>query len=304
MATFVGLKIAATTTVVNPPEHLLDVAGDANISGGLEVGSNSNDPADGHFYATVDGRFGGGLYVGSIATDPASGEITATNRIFINETVNSNQTYGITIKETSAYTEMITLKSDDVAHGMTSITETDTFARLQRLKDGSPEGGYLCSGFTEDVIGVQIQGNSNVADTTEDTGSDAYVVIVGLFEGDTEPGAENNLLAVRGSTTTRFIVKGDGQIYSDFATTMTLFDEYDDIALLHGLRASIVPSLKESFGQFIDYAKPVLEANKVASFNDDGSIFISHGGLQMLTIDAVRQLYERVRMLEEQLKEA
>ena len=92
----------------------------------------------------------------------------------------------------------------------------------------------------------------------------------------------------------------------DSTANENAFDEHDDIALLNGLRGAMVPELKERFSEFVTYARPVLEGAGVATYNDDGSVWVGIRGLQMLTIDALRQLNDkletRVRQLEDKVK--
>lgn len=86
---------------------------------------------------------------------------------FIGDTSNAKATLGLTINQGAADDEILALKSSDVSHGFTDLTEADTYGTLK--KGSSTGGGLLVSGFAEaNTIGLQLFGaigSTDPADT-------------------------------------------------------------------------------------------------------------------------------------------
>lgn len=274
-------------TIIFTPISIKRSTGMVNIQTGLRVG-DTTAPTDNDIYATGDVAAAVNMWIGSV-------------------TSNVQQPIGLTIKVGSdaTYKEVISLKASDVAHGMTSVTETDTFAYLEKLYD---DAGGLDLLAAVDATGsnyhaLSLRGIGYTETTAKSSSATATVVIQGMKTNSTTVqalAANGNVLCVKGLTNTHMLVDEDGEIHSRYQPTaghITDFaDEYDDIALLNGLRASLQSpkaQLDERFADFIEYAKPILESTGVVTYNDDGHHFIAHKRIQMLTIDAVRQFYDK-----------
>jgi hypothetical protein len=96
-------------------------------------------------------------------------------------------------------------------------------------------------------------------------------------------------------------VDAEGDIHMDATSNINAWDEYDDVALLTGLRGSLAPNLSQELQEWIKYARPILEKTGVVTYNEDGHHFLSMKKLQMLQIDAMRQMYNRIKELERKL---
>jgi len=259
----------------------------------------------GDIYVSADVRIGSGLYVGSTSTAPADNWIYADGGMFINDTGNGNMSIGLTINQGANDNEILALKSSDVAHGVTSITETDTFALFQKY--GANDGGIILRGLSETTVGVCLVGYAPTAETTKSTSVGAKVLINGYQTsetGTTNATADMNVFAIRtykdSGTKTVFIVDEDGDVAVDGSSSIATYDEYDDVKLLTGLRASLMPEkakLREQFSEWMEYAREPLSEAGVVTYNDDGHHFISLKGLHMLEIDAIRQLGEQLNRL-------
>jgi hypothetical protein len=179
---------------------------------------------------------------------------------------------------------------------MTAYTETDTFARFA---PAHTSGGLAVSGLrgAGDSIAAAISGwLTNAVSSTKSTSGYGAVIIQGGVKSDTGVGpvaANGNLLSICNYTTTRFIFDADGDLHLDSVAVTNAWDDHDDIALLHGLRAAAAPQLRQRWGQFIQEARPVLESTGVATFNENGEIWYGVRALQMLTVDALRQFAVR-----------
>jgi len=211
-----------------------------------------------------------------------------------------------------ADTVALEIRNDDVTHGMTSPTDTNTYFDI--LKTENIAGGALLRGWkdSEGVAGraLSLQGLlGKAADTDKDTGAVGVVDIGAYIKSGTSVtsvGANGNLVVIRNKTTTRFIFDAEGDAHAD--VEWKLFDEYDDIALLTALEHHAVANgdpIKEEFGEFLEYNKDALEEMKLAHFEDDrpGHAMVNFTRLSMLLTGAVKQLNDRLGRYERALVE-
>jgi hypothetical protein len=254
-----------------------------------------------------------GFYTGATNTTTTGTErlrINSAGNVFINDTANGDVTLGLTINQGGNDNQILALKSSDVAHGVTSLAETDTFGYL--MKADAAAGGLRIVGLAEDatVIGLQMIGVGD-SSTTKSTAATGMIVLDGQEnDGDTTPAtnatANSNLLAVRDNTTTRFILDSDGDSHQDVGTAWTTFDHLDDIATLNALAYNVArPSdpIKEKFGEWMADKRDLLEAQKIVRFNENGHHFVNMSKLAMLHTGAIRQLGERLADKEARLIE-
>jgi hypothetical protein len=61
--------------------------------------------------------------------------------VFIGDNSNVNQDQGLTIQQSTFDTEILSLKSTDVSHGMTSVAESDTYGTFTKIGGGT--GGLI-----------------------------------------------------------------------------------------------------------------------------------------------------------------
>lgn len=236
------------------------------------------------------------LYVASGNSVLAAGvDYNTTGVAYIGDNANANMTTGLTINQGAGGNEILTLKANDgtsVAHGMTSITETDSFATFAQ----AGTGGLLVSGLTEGSVGIGIKAYvTDEDDGAKSTSSSGAVRIDGLVKSGTTGttmSANANILAVRNNTTTRFILDGDGDSHQDVGTAWTNYDDHEDAELLTALSVHVSRNddpIRTEFGSFLTSNREKLEALKLVSFNDDGHHFVNMSKLTMLLVGAVRQ---------------
>jgi hypothetical protein len=225
--------------------------------------------------------------------------------IFIGDSSNSKNAQGLTINQGGNDDEILSLKSSDVAHGMTSLTETDTYAIISKLTTDS--GGLNLEGFSEDKRGVFVRGNVSSQDTTKSNASTGCIFLTSAKKSGTGRGsmpANSNLLVVRNLSQTRFILDADGDSHQDVGTTWTNFDSYDDATLLNDLAVAFSQSddpIKSEFRKFVTYNRDVLEQAKLATFNEDGHHFVNMSKLTMLLVGAVRQQARQIHQQVERI---
>lgn len=249
-------------------------------------------------------------YVGSRITNLwgvylPSGNNHFGGNIFINDTSNASMTTGLTINQGAADNEILTLKSSDIAHGITAQTETDTYGYM--AKTISASGGLNVVGFTSATIAIQLVPMGTTDNTAKSTAAIAYFMMDAYKKSGTDvaaPGADANIAAFRSGGTTRFILDADGDSHEDVGTSWTNFADHNDVGLLETLSAGVSRKedpLRTRFGEFLKSHRAELEELKLVTFNDDGHHFLNMSRLSMLLTGACIQLGHRVKELERRI---
>lgn len=143
---------------------------------------------------------------------------------------------GLTLQQNAEDGNIITLKSTDVAHGMTSLAETDTFAQF--IKSSAAGGGLRINTFTQDADAFILRASATTEITTDTSSSKATIELISTLKSGTTVaalGSTGNLLAITNFTTTRFLVKGNGDIHAT-NTTIQALDDKDDLLLARDLQ--------------------------------------------------------------------
>lgn len=238
----------------------------------------------------IDDMFETPFVFGSTVT--AVGTITSVAGMFINDTTNAVNTTGLTINQGAADDEILSLKSSDIAHGMTDLTETDTYGSVR--KHSATDGGVRLEGFSETTGGVSLLGDHTTDDTAKSTGASGAVILGGRLKSGTSItvlGANANIAVIQNNGTTRFIYDAEGSAHAD--VEWITFDTHDDLALLDALdtRMSIRDAVTNAFGEALQYHKADLEAAGIVHFYDDGPrAMVNFTRLTMLHTGAIRQM--------------
>jgi hypothetical protein len=216
----------------------------------------------------------------------------------------------LTINQGAADDKIFTLKSSDVAHGMTEHAETDTYFAIQKVDGAS--GGADLYGY-KDADGnaggaIRVRGYlGEAADTTKSTSALGVVSIDAAVENGADIqtlAANSNIVVFRNVTTTKFILDSDGDSHQDVGTAWTNFDTHDDLALLNLLSAHVTHKadpLRENFGTWLAQSRDELERLKLVTFNEDGHHFVNWSRMHMLEVGALRQMGARLERLEKLL---
>jgi len=228
--------------------------------------------------------------------------LTTVGTAYIGDTTNADITLGLTINQGANDNQILALKSSDVAHGRTTLAETDTYGSF--AKSGATAGGLTITGYSDTDATT---GNSSLVlngytadtalDTTKSTAGLGAVVIAGaISDGGTSvttAGANQNLLVIRSFATTRFILDADGDSHQDVGTAWTNFDHLDDADTLNALAYNVARDddpIKRKFGSWMNDKRALLTKHKLVSFNDDEHPFVNMSKLAMLNTGAIRQL--------------
>ncbi len=271
---------------------------DIVVQGGVIVGSTGTDPPTGDLRCT------GGLSVGSATVNMSAGQGYFSSKIFVNDTVNSKMTNGVTVKTTDT-TETFSSKGDGV-HAFTANTEADTHLTISPVSDS--DGGAYVTGYGGSTLGLVLQGAAEVESSARSTTAPAMIRTNSWkwngTTGTTNPSADVNIIAFRSGSNTRMILDANGNLHLDGTSNNGVWDEYDDIKLLTVARISLLSpehALRKRFSDWVDYARPILEATNVVTVNDgqygndnDGSTFINVNNMLMLHSDAIRQVYSNL----------
>ena len=216
-----------------------------------------------------------------------------TGKIFINDTTNAQMTTGLTINQGAADNEILALKSSDVAHGITTLTETDTFGTIQKYDGAS--GGVGLSGFSSSQIALSLYGNYTTDDTTKAIDSVSGIVLNTPKKsgtGTTSPGANANLVTIGSPAGTKFIFDAEGDSHED-GTGWTAYDDFDDLELLNTINAVMLRAqdpIKKNFWRWAAEHRKQLQDLKLITFNRDGRHFINRSKMQELLVGALRQV--------------
>ena len=229
--------------------------------------------------------------------------------VHVNDNANASMTTGVSINQGANDNHIFSLKSSDIAHGVTCDAETDVFFRMG--KNDGPTGGALLSGFGESDIGMMIRA-TGVSDTTTKaaSGGTGYLTLRADKKSGTSTaaaGSDANLVSIRTAGSFRFIFDAEGSAHADVGTAT--YDDYCDVEVLRGLLGQTVEGYKESyqdrFGKDLMYNLPFYEENKLIGKNsihweerDCGRIqqraMINFTGLTMLHHSTIIQLADRV----------
>ncbi len=262
----------------------------------------------------VRARDGDGLY---LVDDGDNGLfIEDGGNVFLGDTANAEMTQGLTINQGASDNEILALKSSDVAHGCTSVAETDTFMFLQKV-EAAAGGLWMCG--LKDADGGNYGSLSFLGllgenvDTTKTSAGRALIEIQGGQISGTATDdvvADGNVLNVMckrsGAWDTLFIVDEDGDLFADggvgSTNMVTLYDEYDDAHLVRAFdlaRSRGQGIIKSEFDSFLKYNEDTLVELGIlgAPVKDGGLTNVTR--LQQLLCGTVWQLYTR---LEEALR--
>ena len=179
------------------------------------------------------------------------GGVNENCQVFIHDSSNVNMTIGLTINQLSNDDEALALKSTDVAHGMTTLAETDTYYTVSKVEGTS--GGALLRGLKDadgtGAYALNIQGvlGENV-ETAKGTTAKGIVCFDMAVKSGTTGGAVNadgNMVVFRNWGNARFVFDAEGEMHSDAIIGIgDDWDAWDDLALAADL--SRLPKAKWS----------------------------------------------------------
>ena len=252
------------------------------------------------------------------STNDVSQMVFNAGLLLINATSAANATIAVVIQQGANDNNIFELKSSDVAHGITDIAETDTYAQVRKAT--AAEGGFFLRGFTTGVTGatsaVFLAGSHGATPDTTDTTSSVGVV---RLSGNKKSGttiaalaATENILTIDDGSLVRFLIKGNGALHATNVTggqlDGTALDAFDDIGLVRVWQRDRVSDLgiaMSKWDEAIQASKAELIQLGVLSSKGD---FYNLQRMNDLLGGAIWQLHchdqelaERVAIMEERL---
>lgn len=216
-------------------------------------------------------------------------------------TADAQLTTGIVINQGAADDNIMSFKSSDVDHDMTTDYETDTYGAIRKF--AGADGGLKIVGLSDASVAVEIFAAGMTADATDapTTASTATITLNGAKEsGGTfgALGATENLLNVENLGTAEFVVKGDGELYSNQSATVGTFDDHDDALMA----ADLSYALSNEYGKIVKYNEKMLEAVGMLGQKDEkGGRMYSVTKLAMLTLCGLGQVGRQIQTLAKHL---
>ena len=248
------------------------------------------------------------------AVTMTAGFVAASGNSYIGDTANSKQTLGLTINMGANDNEILSLKSSDIAHGITGQTETDTYGLFQKAHAAG--GGLQVTGLTDSDGGpgfaLALTGMlGEAADTTKATNAQGIVHIRSyIYDGSTnviEPGTDQNLFVVGSGSSARFIFDAEGSGHADIE--WVTFDKHNDLQVLEDMEYLVAPGqVVRQFGDVIKHDRAFFEDEGL--FHDirevgDGRMrgMMNYTRMLMLHSGAIRQVGGRQMLLENCLRD-
>ena len=244
----------------------------------------------------------------------SAGFVAASGNSYIGDTANSKQSLGLTINMGANDNEILSLKSSDIAHGITGQTETDTYGLFQKAHAAG--GGLQVTGLTDSDGGpgfaLALTGMlGEAADTTKAVNAQGIVHIRSyIYDGSTNviaPGTDQNLVVFGSASSARFIFDAEGSGHAD--VEWVTFDTHNDLQVLEDMEYLVAPGqVVRQFGDVIKHDRAFFEEEGL--FHDirevgDGRMrgMMNYTRMLMLHSGAIRQVGGRQMLLENCLRD-
>ena len=223
------------------------------------------------------------------------------------ETAGDVSAGGLCLNQGGNDTNIITLKSSDIDHGITSAAETDTYCEIS--KNSAANGGLDILTYSARTDGeflrIGLSGNG-ISGTKSTSGVGAFHMYIGEKSGTGIGGlaTNDNMMTIANYINTRFIFDAEGDFHAD--SSSTTFDAYDDAQLVRAYDLSHGKGVIDSkFDKFVAYNHEKLADLKLVGREEDGSPnnMVSVTGMQRLHNGAIWQQYEKHQRLAEAVYE-
>lgn len=245
------------------------------------------------------------LFTDEAGTCTVSHNFNATQ--YIGDTSNAGMTKGLTINQGAATDEILAFKNSGVAHGMTTLTETDTYGYVS-VASTLGSGGLFIAGLGEAERGISLYASGTIGDTAKSTAALAPLNFSGRKKSGTTSGAmgaNENVMVVFNGPDTKYIWDAEGSAHAD--VEWVAFDDHDDLAVIEDLETLMAPDqVRRQFGEIVRHDRAFFE--RAGLLNDVREVapgrmsgFLNTTRALMLALGAIRQLGGRVVELERRL---
>jgi hypothetical protein len=305
----VWLEDSAVTGTGNVVTNMFGLWIDNFNSGDSSSGTSLYIEGGGTYALHVDAgksRFDGNVYAADML-------IVGNGTTTVPTETGSAMTHGILIDMGNVDDDAFQIRNSDVAHGVTDVKATDVFFAIR--KAGGTAGGAMLEGFrdaNQDAgYAFLVRGTlAEAADTSESAGESCLGVVqmdaaVKSTNARGAVAADGNAFVVSNNLIPEFIVKGDGELYSNQSATVATFDSYDDAQLIRTLDHARKPStmINDKWDEFIKYNEQDLINARILGDTVENGGMINVTGLQRLHNGAIWQGYTRQMELQEEVNE-
>jgi hypothetical protein len=222
----------------------------------------------------------------------------SSSYLYLSETSNANNSEGnITQNSQNGDGEINTKKSSDIAHGVTGVTETDTYGFEK--KRSATNGGLQITGIGESGAntGLFLEGIAGTDNTTHSTSAIGYCHVNAAKINSTTiqaAGAGATLFVIDNNDLAQWLCDAEGDTHYNGSDGAGAWDDYHDVELLDTFRHEMVVGADRNFAKrvFSNWTKEnaqILHDTGVITMNEDGKHFVSTKGLNALIIDTIRQ---------------
>lgn len=244
--------------------------------------------------------------------------VSTAGLMFINETLNSKMTIGLTINMGANDNDIITLKSSDVNHSMTSLTETDTFGVLKKARGGS--GGLFVQAYKDADEGagdclILMGVLGEAADTTNTSSSVAVIELDARIKSGSSSGsvaATGNVLAIMNNGVTLQLWEGDGDVHTSTvdatnsnSVAAAALDDWDDAGLIRTLTALTQKDLiRNRWDEALKYnEQSLIRAGIIGKAGLANGALLNETQLRRAMAGAIWQQSSAIRDLQEEITE-
>lgn len=248
------------------------------------------------------------VYVGTSLLVGTQATLGPTSLVVGDTALSTKMGSGLTLNQGSNSNEILALQSSSVAHGMTTLADTDTYFSIAKVSSGG--GGAYVRGFSSSAVGILIEANQATPDTGTMTGTANYGALdIRCWTASTnthaQPASGAKLVTFRTGDLTRFAFREDGASFEHLAAgTWATFDAHDDIAILNTVARELAApgdEIATEFSRFLAEGREWLQEHDLVSFGDDGA-FVNRSRMQELLVGAVRQCGAHIERLESRLR--
>jgi len=210
------------------------------------------------------------------------------------------------------YGAALSFSNSSVNHGMTTQYDTSVYGDFKRTSGSGTGGGLDVRGVTDANQGYYALRLHGTAGTTPMTGSSAgqYGVVGVLARKKSGTGTQacasnENIFSVDNNTNTKFIIKGNGDMYGD-TSFGGIGDEYDDAQLIRALDIvkdgyGVKGYIQDKWDEFIQYNEQTLLDAGILGDTLENRGLLSYTGLQKFHSGAIWQLYSKMKDQEEKI---
>ena len=174
---------------------------------------------------------------------------------------------------------------------------------MRMKKNDASNGGLRLQSASQSAISFKHESWSTGSNTAESGASTSNWCVDARLKNGTSVTAlasDDNLASFRSADTAQFIIKGDGELFSNTSGTVGTFDSYEDAQLVRAYDLSHMKGVINSkFDKFVQYNKDDLQKARLIGTDDDGNAtpMVNVTGMQRLHNGAIWQQYEKTQRL-------